>query len=374
MDHSRVVYEPFKFTSGHTHPNSATRGCGDTHGERKAPPSPEETTTDSSKNIRSTLRKHNISRKASNIILAAWRHGTHKQYSVYIQRWYRFCLQRQVDSVRPEVAEVLEFLTELFESGLGYSAINTARCALSQILVYKKGYCTYGAHPWVVKFLRGVYNLRPPIPRYVDTWDVSKLLKKLKHMSPTRHLSMKELTLKTVSLVAIVLAARGQTLAALNVRNMTIKKDKICFTLGDKLLKQSRPGYKSHILELREYSIDKRVCVYHALTEYLKMSNKLRGKDGQLFISYHRPYNKVCAATIGRWIKMTMNMAGIDVTKYKAHSVRAASTSKAWGLGVPLEEIMQTAGWSSARTFAAYYNKDIVEETSKYAEAVIAGH
>ena len=50
-----------------------------------------------------------------------------------------------------------------------------------------------------------------------------------------------------------------------------------------------------------------------------------------------------------------MQMAGIDVAIYKSHSVRAASTSKAWEHGVPIEEILRTAGWSSAATFATYY-------------------
>ena len=275
--------------------------------------------------------------------------------------------------MQPNVSEVLDFLTELYEDGLGYSAINTARCALSQIIVCKKGFCTIGAHHWVIKFLKGVYNLRPPVPKYIDTWDVSKLLQQLRRMSPVASLSLKKLTLKTVALVAILLAARGQTLVALDIRNMTVKKSKICFTIGKATLKQSRPSYTPPLLELEAYPIDRRLCVYKVLGEYIKRTKPLRGDETQLFISYTKPHAKVGISTISRWIKFTMALAGLDVSVYKSHSVRAASTSKAWELGVSLDEIIPTAGWASADTFARYYKKQIHKEAT-YATKLVAAN
>ncbi len=209
------------------------------------------------------------------------------------------------------------------------------------------------------------------MPRYTETWDVSKLLQRLRRMSPVAKLSLKELTLKTVALVAILLAARAQTLVALDIRNMSVKKSKICFTVGTTTLKQSRPGYIPPLLELAAYPADRRICVYKALTEYIDRTKTIRGEEKQLFISYMKPHAKVTAATISRWVKMIMAMAGIDVSIYKSHSVRAASTSKAWELGVPLEEILRTAGWSSAVTFANYYKKTVLKEKA-YAQKVLA--
>lgn len=273
--------------------------------------------------------------------------------------------------MQPNASQVLDFLTVLYDSGLGYSAINTARSALSQIVAYKKGFRTIGAHPFVIRFLKGVYNLRPPVPRYTEMWDVGKLLQKLRKLSPVAHLSLKQLTLKTVTLVAILLAARAQTLVALDIKNMTVKKNKYCFTVGKATLKQSRPGYTPPLLELAAYPIDRGVCIHRALTEYINRTKPLRGTQTQLFISYTKPHASVCAETISRWIKLAMSMAGIDVSVYKSHSVRAASTSKAWELGVPLEEILRTAGWSSAATFAKYYKKQLPKEKI-YAKKVIA--
>lgn len=52
-----------------------------------------------------------------------------------------------------------------------------------------------------------------------------------------------------------------------------------------------------------------------------------------------------------------MALAGIDVTKYSAHSTRAASVSAASRASVNLDDILQTAGWSSECCFARFYNK-----------------
>ena len=52
-----------------------------------------------------------------------------------------------------------------------------------------------------------------------------------------------------------------------------------------------------------------------------------------------------------------MAEAGVDVTTFKPHSTRAAAASKAKNASVPVKEILDTAGWSSERTFDLFYNK-----------------
>ncbi len=257
----------------------------------------------------------------------------------------------------------------LFDEGLGYSALNTARCALSQIIITKK-FCTIGAHPWVVKFMKGVFHLRPPMPRYTQTWDVKQLLDKIGAMTPVRGLSLKDLTLKCVTLVALLLAARSQTLALLNLNNMTKKKSSYIFTVGKADLKQSRPGYVPPVLTLKAYPVNRGLCIYTVLSEYIDRTKDLRGSEGCLFISYSKPHKKVGSSTLARWVKTMMAKAGIDVCRYKAHSLRSASTTKAYQAGVPLVEILKTAGWSKSSTFATYYNRKI-EKEPQYANRIL---
>ena len=57
-------------------------------------------------------------------------------------------------------------------------------------------------------------------------------------------------------------------------------------------------------------------------------------------------------------------VAGIDMTKYSAHSTRAASVSAASRANVNIDDIVQTAGWSSECCFAHFYNKPIAKVSS----------
>ena len=56
-------------------------------------------------------------------------------------------------------------------------------------------------------------------------------------------------------------------------------------------------------------------------------------------------------------------LSGIDVLIFKSHSYRSASTSAADSKGVPVDVILQTAGWTNTITFTKFYKRDVGEET-----------
>ena len=58
-------------------------------------------------------------------------------------------------------------------------------------------------------------------------------------------------------------------------------------------------------------------------------------------------------------------MAGIDTTKFSARSSRSASTSAAFGRDVPLDNILQAAGWSSQHTFSKFYCRPVLATHTK---------
>ena len=130
--------------------------------------------------------------------------------------------------------KALDFLTELFEKDLGYSALNTARSALSQVLLLQAG-VSFGELPLTRQFMKGVFQQKPSLPQYIVTWD------------PVLLLSLKMLTLKTVTLLTILSAQRIQTVYLLDIRNMLVSDSVVKVSIGDKL-KQTRPGYHLHTL------------------------------------------------------------------------------------------------------------------------------
>lgn len=328
-----------------------------------------QTASDSLSLIRQCYKSRNISGKATEIILASWRVGTQKQYVTYIKKWISFCSKRQINSIQANINDVLEFLTELFENGIGYSAMNTARCALSAIGLVKDGFAI-GAHPVIIRYMKGIFNLRPSGSKYTEIWPVSKVLLYMQKLSPVKDLSLKLLTYKLAMLIALTLASRTQSIHLLSIENMSKCYD--TYTLHySGLLKQSRPGYTNPVAELKAYPIDRRLCVIFALKEYLKRTEFLRQGKTCLFISYIKPHKAVSRDTVSRWLRMVMANSGIDCSKFKTHSIRSAVTSKAKINFIPIDKIMKVAGWSNTKTFGTYYNKPVQDDRSRFSDAVL---
>ena len=319
-----------------------------------------ETCNDSLPSIRGVFQNRGLSARATDIIMASWRDSTKKGYKTHIQRWIQYCCQRKIDKVSPSVNDVLEFLTYLFDKGLGYSSLNTACAALSSLGVKLENF-TAGSHPLIVRFLKGVYNIRPTKARYSEIWDVDKVLNYIRRLSPVKHLSLKDLTLKLVMLLALTNAARIDTVHKLGVHNFKKTRSEFIFEFSS-LLKQSRPGFECSNLRVKAYPPDRRLCCYFVMKEYLMRTKMLRRNEKCLLISYVKPHKAVSKDTVARWIKTVMCRAGIDINVFGPHSVRSAVTSKAQERAVPIKDIMQTAGWSRESTFAKFYKKKIIRE------------
>lgn len=260
-------------------------------------------------------------------------------------------------------------MTKLFDDGLSYSSLNSARSSLSAL-----GLCfdniLVGSHPTIIRFMKGVYNLRPQRQKHVHIWDTNVVLCYLRKLSPVCSLTLKELTLKLVMLIALTNATRVQTVHMLSIDSMEKLKSEFIFHMND-LIKQSRPGYRNPDIVLKAYPPDRRLCVYTVLKEYLKRTSPLRLDTQKLILSYIKPFKPVSTGTISRWIKTIMCQSGINTDIFTAHSTRAASTSKAKNNNVPINEILLRAGWSSVKTFATFYDKKVEVSKHVFSDSVL---
>ena len=275
--------------------------------------------------IRANLTSKGLSRTASDVILQAWNPGTKKQYKSYLQRWELYCREQKINPLSASVVDGINFLGDLYQKPLSYSAINTARSALSTVIFPAEG-GTFGNHPLVTQFLKGVFTVRTSLPRYQEIWDVSTVLSYLKMLHLPENLSLQLLTLKTTMLLVLLSGQRCQTIHALDVSHVTLT-DENCIFYVQKLLKTSRPGKHLGRLEFRNFDEDKKLCIVTVLKEYVHRTQLTRGNFTQLLLSYCKPFKPVCTDTIARWLKKVLENAGINITKYGAHSTRAAVTS-----------------------------------------------
>ena len=59
----------------------------------------------------------------------SWRVRTGKRYSFHIERFVKFCREIFTDLNQATTKMGIEFLTEYFKTGVGYSSANSARSA-----------------------------------------------------------------------------------------------------------------------------------------------------------------------------------------------------------------------------------------------------
>ena len=220
--------------------------------------------------LRDTYINQGVPPEVAEVILQAQRPSTHRQYDSYLAHWFKYCSEHTVDPLRPPVGQVLTFMDNLrIQRTLGYNALNTVRSALSSIITMPDG-TPFGQCRLVKLYMKGVFNMKPPTPRYIDTWDPARVLRHIKTWAPPITLTLKQLTFKVAMLILLVTGQRVQTLALLDITNMTVNVDSVVFRIFE-LLKQSRPGYRNPEIILRAFPRDNQLCVFTYLLEYLEL-------------------------------------------------------------------------------------------------------
>ena len=307
--------------------------------------------------IRQAIMNTGLQVDTTNIIMAAWRDNTKSKYATYINQWLSFCEQTGVNYLQATPNDGLTFLTQVFNKGRHYSTVAAARSALSAIIPAVNG-IPFGALPMVSKFVKGVNNLRPSLPKYTSVWHVNKVLNTFRAMEDNDLLTLKELTLKLATLLCLVLCQRAQTIHSFDVKY--IKLDPHGVHIGFPTpLKQTRPGYHPKPIFIPYFVSERKVCPIATLEVYIDKTSIIRGEETRLLLSFIKPHKAITSKTVSRWLKTSLKASGIDVSIFQGHSVRVAGSSNAKQSGVPITNILQLAGWSGEQVFARHYDKPI---------------
>ena len=133
-------------------------------------------------------------------------------------------------------------------------------------------------------------------------------------------------------------------------------------------LKQTKPGRHLEPIELLAFPEDKELCVVQHLREYIHQTDALRKDHSQLLLSYVKPFRPVARDTVLQYV---LQYEGIDITKYSAHSCRAASTSNVKVKDLNITEIMKRAGWSTASTFAGFCDNPVSNTSANFGSVLL---
>ena len=239
---------------------------------------------------------------------------------------------------------------------------------LSNIITLANG-MKFGKHPLVVRYMKGIFEIRPVLPRYSEIWHVTVVLNYLKTFEHVPASPLKELTLKLTMFLCLTTGQRGHKIHKMDVSGIQVLPDRYRLTINNKL-KQAKPGKHLAGTNLLVFP-EEGLCVVKTMEEYIKRTLKHRDKHFQLLLSYIKPFKPVSKDTIARWVKVVLKSVGIDVKKYSAHSSRAASTSICKAKGLTMQKIMAAGGWLNAGTFAKFYEKPVDTESQNFGRVLL---
>ena len=167
-------------------------------------------------------------------------------------------------------------------------------------------------------------------------------------------------------IMAIIKASRADLPQKLDLRYRVYSKDGVLFGVRQ-ITKTEKPGKPLIEVFFPAIPQDRRLCVVNYLKNYerktTKYHNVTKETQAPLFISFIKPHALVCSATISRWLKTVLALAGVDTASSQGHSVRSAAFPASKKLGVSSAEIMKVADWSRESTFIKFYQKP-TESTS----------
>ena len=183
-------------------------------------------------------------------------------------------------------------LAHLHKEGYQYRSLNSYRSAISSVHERVDDY-TLGQHPLVTRLMKGVFNDRPPLPKYTCTWNVQRVLSHISSWGSNDSLSIKQLSWKTAMLLALTRPSRSADLSQLSLRGKQYKPEGVSFAPSS-LAKQSRQGKP-----ITEFFFPSLYPV-KTLKAYEDRTAPCRGGEQKLFLALIKPYKAETSSTIAR--------------------------------------------------------------------------
>ena len=328
---------------------------------------------------------------------------TNKQYKskwVYFVHWAGENKYNPLDASLPLLTEFLDHLFRV--RGISVRTISNYRSAIAFFWKMQVGYEIPEHDPVLSDLFRSFKRERPLPHKHVVGWDIALVLKYFRsgRFKNWDMLSDKDLTLKTVFLVALATGKRRGELHALTSKIKWVhgKTRTMLLSPCDSFLSKTHLVSKGlgalKPFELKglddfigsEDKDDRLLCPVRTLSYYLSRSSKYRSEDQKrLFISYQRGNSKdLSKQTISKYIKDAIILAhaeykseSSDNFSIKPHSVRHVATSLSALKNFSLDEILAAGQWVSPDVFISHYiqnfTTDDISKLSKLGGFVSAG-
>ena len=152
--------------------------------------------------------------------------GTQSGYGYVFKHFQEFCRGVGQDPFICDPVFIVKYIRSIYDNGAAYSTVNLHRSCISK---FHAGFgpISAGSHPLVSQAVKAVFRLRPPLPKYVHTFDISLVLDYIRSLPTNKELSLKLLSWKTLFLLTSSTISRLSSLARLGSQLLVFEVSKI---------------------------------------------------------------------------------------------------------------------------------------------------
>ena len=152
----------------------------------------------------------------------------------------------------------------------------------------------------------------------------------------------------------------------MRLSGVQIFNDKLIFTLPKPTKTYNKSSYKTRKslqqLEIPCLIQDPLLCPMRALFDYLEKVKHVQKDIDFVFILFQDKSHPASSQTISHWAKLILKDYGL--LEFGIASTRSTSASNALLMGIPLDEIVGTVGWTPAETFLRSYLKPLTPKAN----------
>ena len=331
------------------------------------------------------FQEEGFSEQSADLAARGRRESTYKVYSARLRSFFNWCKQRKVTPSEASIGVVADFLKSKFDQGLQVTTVKGYRSAIQAIHRGFQDGSSVGNNRSLNFLIEGMFIKRPPVRKIMPSWDLPTVLEFLRGppFEPAQAASLRDLTLKTVFLIAMASGRRSSELHALAIGKYVVfgKLGVTLYFCPGFLAKNERSNFTATPLFLPSLNPqssqrrDRLNCPVRILRWYLDRTSTVRVVKGitiqQLFITTRKNFKPAAKATLAGWLVDVIKRAKAVSGEFPltAHSTRAISSSWAFNHGISINEIINTVAWKSETSFVTCYLRNT--SPSNFASSVL---
>lgn len=288
---------------------------------------------------------------------------------VYDSKWRlfaQFCSDRDLDPFSAQPSTVANFLVHVAQNrSSAPSTLATYRSAISRVLLLTTG-IDLSSDPILHQLGKSFKRTQPIQSARVPVWDISLVLSVLNSTDSTS-LSIKQLTCKTVFLIALASGDRRSAIAALSRPSLRRKDRGVAVDYNKDFVPKSY-FLRKNLVRIRSLDLPfiynaqyNKCCPAATLVHYVYRTDRFRSdSQSSLFISHFEDRTtNIAPQSISYYIKECIlwcyEQAGVDCPAVRAHDVRKVAASLRALSATSLEDVLEAGDWSAPSTFLKHY-------------------